>query len=172
MAPSIVQIRARTSTSSLETVGWEQGTAEAQRGERVRGGREGGKKTTRLPWKGCPSPGLLPTTAPEFTQGERSVVQEAQELSPLPLLPPCSPEVRTTLHPHLVFFTARTGACDAPVAVCSFSSECQLQGTMGCVRFSAVSEDLPGVLLKKEAGSEWSCSLSKATELAGGGAEM
>lgn len=43
---------------------------------------------------------------------------------------------------------------------------------MDCVLFSAVSEDLPGMLLKKETGSEWSSNLSKATELAGGGAEM
>lgn len=40
------------------------------------------------------------------------------------------------------------------------------------VLFSAASEALPGMLLTKETGSEWSSNLSKAAELAGGGAQL
>ncbi|KAI4576050.1 hypothetical protein MJT46_001885 [Ovis ammon polii x Ovis aries] len=40
------------------------------------------------------------------------------------------------------------------------------------VLFSAASEALPGMLLTKETGSKWSSNLSKAAELAGGGAQL
>lgn len=128
MAPTITQTRARTSTSSLETAGWEQGTAEAQRG--TGGGREGsgGGKGPNSPGNAAPPLGCSQLTTPGFTQGETG---ERQILSHCSLL--ARPEVNTKLHPHLVCITAQTRVCGARCCfIRSFSAECQPPGTTDC----------------------------------------